>query len=38
MIGDFAASWVPVVMIPFIGLVCVGASMALFFYYVENEA
>lgn len=38
MIGDFAASWIPVVMVPFIGMVCFAVSMALFFYYVESEA
>ena len=38
MIGDYAASWLPVFMVPFIGLVSVAVSMALFFIYVESEA
>ena len=38
MIGDYAASWLPVAMVPFIGMVCFAVSMALFFIYVESEA
>ena len=38
MIGDYAASWLPVAMVPFIGLVTVAVSMVLFFVYVEGEA
>ena len=38
MIGDYAASWLPVFLVPFIGLVCFSVSMALFFIYVESEA
>lgn len=38
MIGDYTVSWLPVVLVPFIGLVCMAVSMALFFIYVEGEA
>lgn len=38
MIGDYAASWIPIAMVPFIGMVCFAVSMVLFFYYVEQEA
>ncbi|MGK7948658.1 MAG: photosystem I reaction center subunit VIII [Xenococcaceae cyanobacterium] len=38
MIGDYTAAWLPVFMVPFIGLVCTAVSMALFFIYVEGEA
>ncbi len=38
MIGDYTAPWLPVAMVPFIGMVCFAVSMVLFFYYVEREA
>jgi photosystem I subunit 8 len=36
--GDFAASFLPVVLVPAIGLVGFFVSMGLFFLYVEKEA
>ncbi len=38
MIGDYAASWIPIAMVPFIGMVAFAVSMVLFFVYVEGEA
>ena len=38
MIGDYAGSWIPVAMVPFIGMVAFAVSMVLFFVYVEGEA
>ena len=38
MLGDYTASWLPVALVPFIGLVCFAVSMVLFFVYAENEA
>jgi photosystem I subunit VIII len=38
MIGDFAASWLPVALVPFIGIVAAAVSMVLLFVYIENEA
>lgn len=38
MIGDYALSWLPVAMVPLVGLVSAGVSMALLFIYIENEA
>ena len=38
MIGDYAASWLPVAMVPLIGLVGFAVSSVLFFIYAENEA
>ena len=38
MIGDYAASWLPVAMVPFIGIVSAGVAMALLFIYIEGES
>lgn len=38
MIGNYAASFLPVVMVPLVGLVGAGVSMALLFIYIEGEA
>jgi photosystem I subunit 8 len=38
MIGDYAASWLPVAMVPLVGLVGAAVSMALLFIYIEGEA
>ena len=38
MIGDYAASWLPVAMVPFIGILSAAISMALLFIYIEGEA
>ena len=38
MIGDYAASWLPVALVPLIGLVAAAVSMALLFVYIEGEA
>jgi photosystem I subunit VIII len=38
MIGDYAASWLPVAMVPLVGLVGAAVSMALLFVYIEGEA
>ena len=38
MIGDYTASWLPVALVPFIGIVSVAVSMVLLFVYIENEA
>jgi photosystem I subunit VIII len=38
MIGDYAASWLPVAMVPFVGLVIPAVAMALLFIYIENES
>ncbi|WP_036483424.1 photosystem I reaction center subunit VIII [Myxosarcina sp. GI1] len=38
MIGDYAAAWLPVAMVPLVGLVGAGVAMALLFIYIENEA
>lgn len=37
MIGDYAASWLPVAMVPLVGIVGAGISMALLFIYIEGE-
>ncbi len=37
MIGDYAASWLPVAMVPFVGIVSAAISMALLFIYIEGE-
>ena len=38
MIGDYAAAWLPVAMVPLVGIVGAAISMALLFIYIENEA
>ena len=38
MIGDYTAAWLPVALVPFIGIVSVAVSMVLLFVYIENEA
>jgi photosystem I subunit 8 len=38
MIGDYAASWLPVALVPLIGLVAAAVSMVLLFVYIEGEA
>ena len=38
MIGDYAASWLPVAMVPLVGLVGAAVAMALLFIYIENES
>ena len=38
MIGDYAASWLPVAMVPLVGIVGAAVSMALLFVYIEGEA
>lgn len=38
MIGEYAASWLPVALVPLVGLVSVAVSMVLLFVYIENEA
>ena len=38
MIGDYAASWLPVAMVPLVGLVSAAVSMALLFIYIEGES
>ena len=38
MIGDYAASWLPVAMVPLVGILGAGISMALLFIYIEGEA
>jgi len=37
MIGDYAAAWLPVAMVPLVGLVGAAVSMALLFIYIEGE-
>jgi photosystem I subunit 8 len=38
MIGDYAASWLPVAMVPLVGIVGAAVSMALLFIYIEGES
>lgn len=38
MIGEYTASWLPVALVPLVGLVSVAVSMVLLFVYIENEA
>ena len=38
MIGDYAASWLPVAMVPLVGLAGAAISMALLFIYIEGQA
>jgi photosystem I subunit VIII len=38
MIGDYAASWLPVAMVPLVGIVGAAISMALLFIYIEGES
>ena len=38
MIGDYAASWLPVAMVHLVGLVGAAVSMALLFIYIEGES
>ena len=38
MIGDYTAAWLPVALVPFIGIVSFAVAMVLFFVYAENEA
>ncbi len=38
MIGDYAASWLPVALVPLVGIVGAAVSMALLFIYIESEA
>ena len=38
MIGDYAASWLPVAMVPLVGIVSAAVAMAFLFIYIEGEA
>ena len=38
MIGDYAAPWLPVALVPLIGLVAAAVAMVLLFVYIEGEA
>ncbi len=37
MIGDYTASFLPIVFVPLICMVCFAVAMGLFFVYVESE-
>jgi photosystem I subunit VIII len=37
MIGDYTASWLPVAMVPLVGIVGAAVAMALLFIYIEGE-
>ncbi|KKI99805.1 photosystem I reaction center subunit VIII [Prochlorothrix hollandica] len=38
MIGDYAASFLPFIMVPLVGLVTAAVAMGLFFQYVEADS
>ncbi len=38
MTGDYAASFLPSVLVPLVGIVSAAVSMALLFTYIESEA
>ncbi|MEL6439716.1 MAG: photosystem I reaction center subunit VIII [Cyanobacteria bacterium J06621_8] len=37
-VGDFALSWLPAALVPLVGVVGAGVSMALLFLYIESDA
>ncbi|BAZ45246.1 photosystem I reaction center subunit VIII [Chondrocystis sp. NIES-4102] len=38
MIGSYAASWLPIAMVPLVGIVGAAISMALLHVYIEGES